>query len=265
MVRYFFHIAYDGSFYSGWQRQPNSFSVQEVLEEKLENIFKEKVTVFGCGRTDKGVHASQYFFHIELENEPKFDLEFVLKQHLPSTISLYEVILVEPKAHSRYHAKIRSYDYFIHTIPDPFIDRYSSLYQDQSLNIASMQLCAELIKQYKDFRGFCLQPDTHNHTECKVTNSCLYINEEGTRIQFAISADRFLKGMIRVLVAFLLKVGRGEMTTEQFEEKLKNPENGFNLKQAKPNGLYLSRIEYDFIKIENQSIFFKKLLLESNS
>ena len=109
-MRYFFHIAYDGSFYSGWQWQPNSFSVQEVLEEKLEKIFKKKVTVFGCGRTDKGVHASQYFFHIELDEEPDFEIEFVVKQHLPSTISLFEVIKVEDDQNCRFDASSRSYD-----------------------------------------------------------------------------------------------------------------------------------------------------------
>lgn len=264
-MRYFFHIAYDGSFYSGWQWQPKSFSVQEVLEEKLSKIFKKKISVFGCGRTDKGVHASQYFFHIEVEKELDLDLKFVLQKHLPATISLFEVIKVKSEEHTRYHATKRRYDYFFHTTPDPFIDRYSNLCLVEGLDLEAMKSAAKIIQKHTDFRGFCIQPDSHNHTECKVVNSHLYVNEDETRMHFTISGDRFLKGMIRVLVATLLKIGKREMTIKVFEERLKNPQNGHNLKPAPPNGLYLSRIEYDFLSRENQSVFYKSLLLDSHS
>ena len=176
-----------------------------MLEDKLEKILKEKIIVFGCGRTDKGVHASQYFFHIDVNNEPTFDLEFVLRQHLPSTISLFEIIKVKSQQHTRYHAQERKYDYFIHTKPDPFLERYSVLYQEGILDIDSMKSSAKLLQEYTDFRSFCIQPDAHNHTLCDINNSNLFGNKDGTRLHFTISGNRFLKGMIRVLVATLLK------------------------------------------------------------
>jgi tRNA pseudouridine38-40 synthase len=254
-MKYFFHIAYDGSKYSGWQWQPNSFSVQGVIEQCLEKIFKEKITVFGCGRTDKGVHASQYFFHIEVRKEFHCDLKFVLEKHLPSTISLFEIIKVEGRKHARYDAKKRTYDYFLHTISDPFLDKYSSLFNEE-LDINLMKSATLILSKYSDFRGFCLQPDSHNHTLCKVFKCDLIINKQQNRIQFTITGDRFLKGMIRILISILLKIGKKEMSIVNFELLLKNPENGFNLKPAPPNGLYLSRIEYDYLKLKNQSVFF---------
>lgn len=264
-MKYFFHIAYDGSKYSGWQWQPNSFSVQGVIEQKLEKIFKEKITVFGCGRTDKGVHAAQYFFHIDVRKEFHFDLKYVLKKHLPPTISLFNIISFENRQHARYDAKKRTYDYFFHTIPDPFLDKYSSLFDEEALDLDLMTSATMLLLKYSDFRGFCLQPDSHNHTLCKVFKCGLIANENQTRIQFTITGDRFLKGMVRILISMLLKIGKKEMNLENFESLLKNPRNGFNLKPAPPNGLYLSKVEYDYLKLDNQSIFFKRLLINADS
>lgn len=235
-----------------------------MLEDKLEKILKEKIIVFGCGRTDKGVHASQYFFHIDVNNEPTFDLEFVLRQHLPSTISLFEIIKVKSQQHTRYHAQERKYDYFIHTKPDPFLERYSVLYQEGVLDIDSMKSSAKLLQEYTDFRSFCIQPDAHNHTLCDINNSNLFGNKDGTRLHFTISGNRFLKGMVRVLVATLLKIGRKEMTLSEFKDKLDNPLNGHNHKPASPNGLYLSSVKYEFLQRPNESFFFNSLQLNSN-
>jgi len=258
-MRYFFHIAYNGSKFSGWQLQPNSYTVQEALEQKLQKVFKKKITVFGCGRTDKGVHSSQYFFHIDLENTPNFDVEFVLKQHLPSSISLFEVIPLSEDQHCRYDAISRSYDYFLHTYQDPYLDKFSTLFNYEKLDFQLMQKAAEIIQNYNDFRGFCLQPEVHNHTRCEITSSKLYFNPNQSRIRFSITGDRFLKGMIRILVAGLIKIGRNQMSIQEFEDYLQNPRDISNLKIAPPNGLYLSRVEYPYLKRENQSQFFKML------
>lgn len=258
-MRLFFHIAYDGSKYSGWQWQPNADTIQEVIEQKLAKIFKEKITVFGCGRTDKGVHASQYFFHIELNNEPNFDIQFILNKHLPSTIYLFEVIKVEERQHSRYDAISRSYDYFLHTKPDPFLDKYSTLFNLEQLDFKLMQEAASIVASYNEFRSFCLRPDAHNHTQCKISESNLYLDEVNGRLRFSITGDRFLKGMIRLLVAGLLKVGRKQITINEFRDYLENPRDIQDLKKAAPNGLYLSSVVYPYLKRGNQSQLFQLL------
>ena len=261
-MRFFFHIAYDGSLFSGWQYQPKSFSIQELLEGKLYKIFKRKITIFGCGRTDKGVHASQYFFHIDLEQELPRDFEFVFKKHLPSSITLFEIIEFKKEEHSRYDAISRTYDYFIHTKSDPFLDKYSTLINRLDLDIVIMREAAGLIEDYHDFRCLCLQPEKHNHTICKIEKSKLFVNKKGDRLRFSISGNRFLRGMIRVIVSNLIKVGEGLLTLEQFEGYLMTNSVSNSHKPAPPNGLYLSRIEYEYLKRENQSIFFSKLMIE---
>ena len=125
---YFLHIAYDGSQYRGWQYQPDVTSVQEVIEEKMKKIFKKNITVFGCGRTDAEVHASQYILHIELSEPLDFDLKFRLNKNLPDDISVYDVLPMQDDQHARYDAISRSYDYYIHLYKDPLLSKYSSYY-----------------------------------------------------------------------------------------------------------------------------------------
>ena len=261
-MRVFFHIAYNGSNYSGWQYQPNSFSIQEVLEGRLSKIFKRKITVFGCGRTDKGVHASQYFFHIEIIKELPHDFEFILNKHLPSSITLFEIICFKDKEHSRYDALTRTYDYFMHTKSDPYLDNYSTLITDGDvLDFDKMKAAADLVKEHYDFRGLCLQPNSHNNTLCKIVDSKLYVDLKENRLRFSISSNRFLKGMIRVLVSNLIKVGDGSLTLTHFKKYMDNSEISPSHKPAPPNGLYLSRVEYEYLKRKNESLFFSKLVL----
>lgn len=260
VMRFFFHIAYNGAPYSGWQYQPKSFSVQQTLEEKLFKIFKRKVTVFGCGRTDKGVHASQYFFHIETTKELPCDFEFIFKKHLPPSITLFEIIRVKEKEHCRYHALTRTYDYLMHTKSDPFLNQFSTLIKSKDLDFENMKKAASVLETYSDFRGFCLQPDTHNHTLCQIKESVLFMNLNRDCFRFSITANRFLKGMIRILVSNLIKVGERSLTLKEFESCLKNSLVLKTHKPAPPNGLYLSRVEYKNLKRKNESVFFSKLL-----
>lgn len=261
ILRFFFHIAYNGAPYSGWQYQPKSFSVQQLLEEKLFKIFKRKITIYGCGRTDKGVHASQYFFHIDLIDGLPHDFEFIFNKHLPSSVILFEIIPVNEKEHCRYHAVARTYDYFIHTKSDPFLNQYSTLITGKELDFEKMKKAAAILKEYDDFRGFCLQPDSHNHTLCEIKESKLCRSFNGDLFRFSITANRFLKGMIRILVSNLIKVGERNLTLDQFESHLKNNSSVFNShKPAPPNGLYLSRVEYRNLKRKNESVFFSKLV-----
>lgn len=247
---YFLHIGYDGSGYSGWQWQPNTPSIQQEIEDGLEKIFKRKITVFGCGRTDAGVHASQYFSSIDLEETFDFDLKFRLNKNLPDQIVVHDVIEMEDGCHARYDANLRSYDYFIHMYDDPVLHRYSSYYEKEEIDFKGMEKAVALLGKTSDFKAVCKQAHLYEHTLCEVTSAKIYMSDDKQRIRFSITSNRFLRGMIRLIVSFLLKIGRGEMSYEEFEHVLSNGIDLPNKMPAFPNGLYLSRVEYPYLKIE---------------
>mgnify|MGYP006155305183 CR=1 FL=1 len=144
-MRYFLHIAFDGSKYRGWQRQPEVKSVQETIEKGLSKIFKQKIGISGCGRTDAGVHASQFFFHFDWDTSIEFDLKFILNKNLPKDIAIHDVIPVEKKQHTRFDAASRTYDYFIHFDKDPVLDSFSTLYQNEKLDFILKEVSYDLL------------------------------------------------------------------------------------------------------------------------
>lgn len=257
---YFLHIGYDGSRYNGWQFQPEVPSVQETIENVLQKIFRQRITVYGCGRTDTGVHAGQYVLHIHLEQPPDFDLKFRLNKNLPDDIGVYDVLEMDDNRHARYDAISRTYDYFIHLQKDPFLNHYSAFYEIQDLDIPAMQQAAVLLTQIEDCKAICKQPHLHQHTRCNITESRLLYNATQQRLRFTITANRFLKGMVRTIVYFLLKIGSREMSLDQFEYVLKHQIETKNIKLALPGGLYLSKVEYPYLSIparDNMATFLK--------
>jgi len=261
-MNYFLHIGFDGSRYKGWQFQPNLRTVQGAIEDTLQQVFKKDIRkdirVEGCGRTDAGVHASQYILNIQLEDFFDFDLKFRLNKSLPDDIVLYDVLEMKDKQHARFDATSRIYDYFIHLKKNPFLRKYSSFYEFKNLDFEAMKKAAELFMKYDDFKSICKQPDLYNHTRCQVTHAKLYVDKKEERLRFTITANRFLRGMIRLCIYFLLEVGRGRMTLEEFEDRFANRKGGFK-RSAFPNGLFLSKIEYPYLKIENKSELFQFL------
>lgn len=254
-MRYFFHIAYHGFAYRGWQRQPEIPSVQEVLENAFEKLLKEKTTVYGCGRTDAKVSASQYFFHIDTLKEWNYDLVFRLNKVLPDDIAIFDIIPVNNDQHARFDASSRTYDYFIHTIKDPFLSEMSSLYLVKDLDVIQMKKAVELLPKYDNYYAFCKSPDKHNHTICNVTSAKLFVEAKGEKIRFQITANRFLKCMIRMLMGKILEIGRRESTVEEFEHSLKTQQAPKLLLPAHPQGLYLSKVTYPFLDIEPKMEF----------
>lgn len=259
-MRYFIHLGFDGTPYSGWQRQTKPRNtVQEVMETALSNIFKEKVIVNGCGRTDAGVHSSQYVAQIDLDQPPTFDLKFRLNKNLPDTIAVFDVIEVTNKQHARHNAVARTYDYFIHLKKDPILIRYSSFYEGLELDYDVMRKCTALIREAKDFRPLCKQPDVYKNTLCQITNCELFVDEQQGRIRFTITSNRFLRGMVRYCIYFLLEVGRGRMTLEEFEHILAQKMQLKEKQPALPNGLFLSRVEYPFLELREAHHLIKML------
>ena len=259
-MRYFIHLGFNGSNYRGWQRQKNTRdTVQEIIEKTLSLLFKKEVSAYGCGRTDAGVHASQYVIQINLEEAPTFDLKFRMNKNLPDDIAVFEIIEVSEDQHCRYDAVARTYDYFMHWNKDPVLMRYSSFYEDLTLDFELMRKATALILKTRDFKAMCKQPDSYNNTICEISKCELFVDEEQGRLRFTITGNRFLRGMVRICVFFLLEVGSGKMSLKEFEEIL-DQEKDFKEKiPAFPNGLFLSKVEYPFLKLKDSHKLIRML------
>jgi len=249
-MRYFFHIAYQGQHFSGWQKQPGVKSVQEVIEQTLFKILKTPVPIIGCGRTDAHVHASQFFFHADIEQAFEFDLLYILNKALPYNIAVFNIIKMEGKPHARFDAVQRKYDYFIHTYKDPFLSNQSSFYQLKNLDFEKMRAVVALLPKYKDYRAFCTHPDKYEHTICNVMEAKLFVNPKGDRFRFHIASNRFLSKMIRITMGKILMVGKGELSVDEFESELINLKASKLSLPAHPTGLYLSKVSYPYLNLE---------------
>ena len=204
------------------------------------------------------MHASQYIARVNLPEGFDFDLKFRLNKRLPDDINIYDVLEMDEERRARFDATSRTYDYFIHLKKDPFLKKYSSFYELENLDFEAMKQAATLFTKYNDFKSVCLQPLLYNHTLCNVTHAKLYVDPKKERLRFTITGNRFLRGMVRLCVYFLLEVGERRMTVEEFEHRLANGIDGIR-KSAFPNGLFLSKVEYPYLKLDNQSELFRLL------
>ena len=245
--RYFIHLAYCGATYRGWQRHPKINSVQETLERALAQILGRTTELTGCGRTDAGVHASQFFAHADLESNLDFNLVDRWNKNLPADIVVIEISPVHPKAHARYEATARTYEYYIHRKPNPFLNTLSAHIELPSLDISTMASAARLLLQHEDYRGFCKSPLSQNNTLCKITVAQWYQSIDGERLCLKIKSNRFLRGMIRILVYEMLLIGQGCPIHQRLEPLLRGSLALEEKQSAPPQGLYLSNVEYPFI------------------
>jgi tRNA pseudouridine38-40 synthase len=241
-------MAFLGTNYHGWQRQSNANNIQQVIETALSEILKEPVSIMGCGRTDTGVHASQFYFHADLDTRWEFDLLFRLNKVLPPDLAVYEIMPMQPHQHARFDAMQRQYDFFIHTYKDPFLSSISMLVENQNWNLDKLKQALALLTRYDDYRAFCKAPDGYEHTICKVSNANLFINDKGDRLRFQISADRFLGRMVRLLMGKFIKVGAGTLSVDEFESYFIDKVTPAVWDPAYPQGLFLSKVEYPYLQ-----------------
>lgn len=253
--RFFFHIAFNGLNYHGWQRQHSAVGVQEIIEAVLEKVVKMPVSVNGCGRTDAQVHASQYVFHADLAENYDFDLLARLNHALPEDIAIFEILPVHDKAHARFDAMERTYDYFIHTKKDPFLHRSSALYDHQHLDLRSMKSAVDLLAHHDNYYAFCKSPASYEHAICQISSAHLWVDKSGERLRFQITSNRFLRGMIRIIVGRLLEIGLGKLSAAAFEQHLFTKQTPHYITSAYPQGLYLSRIVYPYLDLPQRTEF----------
>lgn len=246
MKRYFFEIAYNGKSFSGWQRQPNSVSVQEIIENAISKLFSgKKISIVGCGRTDAGVHAQQYFFHIDLPEE--FDTEnlvFKLNRMLSDAVVVFKILEVSDELHARFNANSRTYRYFIHQKKDPFKIDFS-WYNPQLLDIDKMNEAASIFIGKKDFTSFSKVNTDVKTNICEVFKA-QWIAESDEKIYFEISANRFLRNMVRAIVGTLVDVGTGKIEVKDIHHILDKKDRGAASLSVPACGLFLWEIDYDF-------------------
>jgi tRNA pseudouridine38-40 synthase len=241
--RYFIELAYNGSAYHGWQRQPNAISVQQVLEEALSRLKRKNISLVGAGRTDTGVHARQMFAHFDLAEEivnPQ-ELVFLLNGFLKDDIAIRSIRRVQPDAHARFDATARDYEYHISTAKDPF-NAPLHYYLKNSPDIELMNQAAKILLLHEDFQCFSRSNTDVITFLCTIKNATW--QQEGSSLIFFISANRFLRNMVRAIVGTLLEVGYKKREVKDIEMVIKSKDRGEAGFSAPAQGLYLSRIEY---------------------
>ena len=241
--RYFVTFAYDGTNYHGWQIQPNGDSVQEELQKALSTILRETIEVVGAGRTDAGVHARHMAAHFETEREIDCaQLAYKLNRLLPRDISVDKVFAVAPDMHARFSATLRTYHYYIHTRKNPFLRQYScELHYD--LDFELMNEAASHLLQVEDFGAFCKAHTDVKTTLCNVTEA-IWTRDGDDAWHFRISANRFLRNMVRAVVGTLIEVGRHRMTIEQFDRVVASGSRSKAGESMPGNALFLEEVRY---------------------
>ncbi|MFK8060423.1 MAG: tRNA pseudouridine(38-40) synthase TruA [Polaribacter sp.] len=241
-MRYFIELSYNGKKYHGWQIQPDVISVQEKLNFAVSTILQEKIEVVGAGRTDTGVHASQMFAHFNVDNKLKGDIPHKLNSILPEDIVVYKVFLVDDEKHARFNALSRSYEYKIWQGRNPFLLDFSWQIHSQNLNINLMNEAAKLLLEYTDFQTFSkVKTDVYTYN-CDITEAIW--KQKGKELTFHISANRFLRNMVRAIVGTLVDVGLEKISIEDFR-KIIESKNRSNAGLSVPaKGLFLTNIKY---------------------
>jgi tRNA pseudouridine38-40 synthase len=261
--RYFIELAYDGTNYHGWQVQKNAVSVQEVLNKALATVLREPVETLGCGRTDTGVHAREFFAHFDLQSmvdgpwtiakEHQSTMDYrpstidkirSINAVLPDDIAVKRIIPVHPEAHARFDATLRSYEYHVHFEKDPFKINHSWELRDKP-DIGLMNVAAKIIMEYTDFSCFSKSNTQTFTNNCKISRA-EWVYEDKCLV-FRISADRFLRNMVRAIVGTLMMVGKKEIEPEEVRRIIES-KNRSNAGTSVPAcGLYLTEVKYPYL------------------
>ena len=243
-MRYFIEFSYSGKNYFGYQIQPNEISVQEVVEKALSTILRQKIKTTGAGRTDTGVHAKKIFAHFDIENGIPENLTYKLNSFLPSDIAIARIFPVKGDFHARFDATFRTYEYYISLDKNPFLQDSSWQMWKRDLNIDRMNEACKILFEYRDFTSF-----SKLHTESKTNNCKIYKafwEQNGSELKFTISADRFLRNMVRAIVGTLVEIGNGKMQPDDLRKIIEDKNRNSAGTSAPAQGLFLVDVGYEF-------------------
>ncbi len=214
-MRYFMRLAYNGANFHGWQTQPNATTVQETIEHAMSTVLRKPISITGAGRTDAGVNAAMMIAHFDCDSMPDDTAPLVrsLNSLLGKNIAIYTIFKVDDDAHARFDATSRTYKYFAHTVKSPFI--YPLSWQcNPKLDFDKMNEAAKVLLQYTDFTSFSKLHTDVATNNCRITHA--QWEPEGEQMVFTITADRFLRNMVRAIVGTLVDVGMGKITKSDF-------------------------------------------------
>ncbi len=240
-MRYFLEFSYNGKNYFGWQRQPKQISIQEVLENALSTLLRQNISVTGAGRTDTGVHARKMMAHFDFERDLPADLVHRLNSFLPQDIAVFKVSPMQPEAHARFDAMERTYHYFVQIGKNAFNTDFAWQIHSE-LDVDKMNKAAQSLIGKKDFSSFAkLHTDVKTHI-CDVKFAKW--QSAGNELKFTITADRFLRNMVRAIVGTLVDVGKGKITLEEFNNIIEQKDRSFASGSAPAQGLFLAEVAY---------------------
>lgn len=242
-MRFFIYFQYNGANYHGWQRQPNGISVQEALEDAMSTIMRTPIALTGAGRTDAGVHARYMTAHFD--TEATFNAENIVRRlnvFLPADISIFKIEQVSDDLHARFDALSRTYEYHVHTYKNAF-NNTLSLQVPANIRFDLMNEAAKTLFDYIDFTSF-----SKLHTDVK-TNNCTITHAEWTQVGenqwiFTITANRFLRNMVRAIVGTLLQVGTEKISIQDFRNIIESKDRCKAGTSAPAHGLYLTNVVY---------------------
>lgn len=246
-MRYFLEIAYYGANYSGWQIQPNRNTIQLELNKALSTALSNDISCVGCGRTDAGVHAKQYFLHFDTAKPITKNFIYKIKRLLPKDIAVKEAIVVDPSAHCRFDASRRTYAYYIHFEKDPFLQDFSYYYPYSWPDLVRMNQAAERMLQFNDFQVLCKVGGGAKTTICNLTESAWAYNKSNGQMVFTVSSDRFLRGMVRMMVGVLLMIGSDKLSMGELSKAMKSKQRLKYILPVPSQGLFLTSVKYPFI------------------
>ncbi len=243
-MRFVVELSYDGTRYHGWQVQQNAHSVQAELNTALAKLLGNPVETIGCGRTDTGVHALQFFAHFDNPTPLPHNFIFRVNKILPNDIAIHEVYKVNDTFNARFDATYRLYEYHLHSKPDPFLVN-RSYYRYGSLDFGAMNLAAQKLFDYTDFECFSKTRTQVYTFNCKIMQAKWQKTHESRHV-FTIQADRFLRNMVRAIVGSLIDVGSGKLTIQGFETVIQSKKRTEAGLSVPAHGLYLKSIGYDY-------------------
>ncbi len=244
LTRYFVRLSYCGTAYHGWQSQPDNtgITVQAAVERAMSTFLRRPIALTGCGRTDTGVHARDYVAHFDADSIQELpELVYRLNRMLPPDIAIHDIVKVGGETHARYDAVSRSYEYFLHTSKSPFaIHSFYYMYGRPDVNILNQ--AASLLLEYTDFFPFCKAHSDVHTTICQLQQSVW--EKDGEQYIYRVTANRFLRGMIRLIVGMCLNVDRGQLTLEEVQQSLESRRRLRLDWSVPPQGLFLCNIRY---------------------
>ena len=244
MMRCFIEISYDGTQYHGWQIQSNAITIQEVITDRIRTYLSDAhIDIVGCGRTDTGVHAKQFYFHFDYKDSFEFEKAiFNLNNMLPNDIVIHKIFQVENELHARFDAVKRTYKYYLHSIKDPFKEKYS-LYFKKDLDVERMNQACKVLLKHHDFTSFS---KVHTDVKTNICNLCeanwIVINNE---LIFTISSDRFLRNMVRSIVGTMIEVGLKKIEVKEINSIIQAKDRAAAGVSVPAHGLFLEEVNYE--------------------